>query len=340
MDNNHFYAKYYIHIMKKVLITGAAGFIGSHLTEYFSNKDFKVTVFDRYNSFSSFGWLDTLNLKKVKFVLGDIRDFDSVNNVVKGQDIVIHLAALIGIPYSYISPAAYIKTNIEGTYNILEASKNNKVKQVLITSTSETYGTAQTFKISEDHPLNAQSPYAASKISADQMALSYYRSFETPVKIIRPFNTFGPRQSLRAVIPTIITQAINHSIIEIGNINTSRDLTFVTDTCDAFYKILKSDKLFGEVVNVGSDNDISIKDIIEKVSKILDKKITIKKSFSRWRPIKSEVFRLRCDNKKILKYTNWKPKFSGKNGFDNGLSQTIEWFKNNKQFNKEKKYYV
>jgi NAD dependent epimerase/dehydratase len=326
--------------MKKVLITGAAGFIGSHLTEYFLNKDFKVTAFDRYNSFSSFGWLDTLNLKKVKLVLGDIRDFDSVNNVVKGQDIVIHLAALIGIPYSYISPAAYIKTNIEGTYNILEASKNNKVKQVLITSTSETYGTAQTYKISENHPLNAQSPYAASKISADQMALSYYRSFKTPVKIIRPFNTFGPRQSLRAVIPTIIAQAINHNIIEIGNINTSRDLTFVTDTCDAFYKILKSDKLFGEVVNVGSDNDISIKDIIKKVSKILDKKIIIKKSFSRWRPIKSEVFRLRCDNKKILKYTNWKPKFSGKNGFDNALSQTIEWFKNNKQFIKEKKYYV
>ena len=251
--------------MKKVLITGAAGFIGSHLTEFFVKKNFKVTVFDRYNSFNSFGWLDNINLRKTKFILGDIRDFDSVNKAIKNQDIVIHLAALIGIPYSYISPSAYIKTNVEGTYNVLEASRNNKIKQVIITSTSETYGSAQTYKISENHPLNAQSPYAATKIAADQLAISYYKSFNTPVKIIRPFNTYGPRQSLRAVIPTIICQAIRGNIIKIGNLHTSRDLTYVQDTCSAYFSILNSSKTFGEVINVGSDNNFNILDLIKKV---------------------------------------------------------------------------
>ena len=338
MDNNNFYAKYYNYNMKRVLITGAAGFIGSHLTEYFVKKKFKVTVFDRYNSFNSFGWLYNLGLKKTKFILGDIRDFDSVNNAVKNQDIVIHLAALIGIPYSYVSPAAYIKTNIEGTYNVLEASRINKIQQVLITSTSETYGTAQTYKISEDHPLNAQSPYAATKIAADQLALSYFKSFNTPVKIIKPFNTYGPRQSLRAVIPTIICQAITSNIIKIGNLDTSRDLTYVQDTCEGFYNILRSNKLFGEVINIGSDNNYTILDLIKKVSIILDKKFIIKKIPERIRPSKSEVYRLRCDNKKIKKFTNWQPKFDNNKKFDIGLENTIKWFSNEnniKFYNKE-----
>lgn len=274
---------------------------------------------------------------KIKFVLGDIRDFDSVNNVIKNQDIVIHLAALIGIPYSYVSPSGYLKTNVDGTYNVLEASRRNNVKQVLITSTSETYGTSQTNKISEKHPLSAQSPYAATKIAADHLALSYFRSFNTPVKIIRPFNTYGPRQSLRAVIPTIICQAIKSKFIKIGNLNTSRDLTYVEDTCSAFYNILKSRSLFGEVVNVGSDNNFTILDLINKVSKILNKKLVIKKMPNRVRPLKSEVFRLRCDNKKIYKMTDWKPLFNN-NDFDRGLEMTVNWFndKNNLKFYNKK----
>ena len=314
----------------KILITGAAGFIGSHLTEYLLKKNYSITAFDRYNSFNSFGWLDNFSNKKLKCVLGDIRDFDSVNNVVKNHDIVIHLAALIGIPYSYISPSAYIKTNIEGTYNILEACKNNKIKQVLITSTSETYGTAESFKISETHPLKAQSPYSASKISADQIAMSYFRSFNTPVKIVRPFNTYGPRQSLRAVIPTIINQAFSTNKISLGNINTTRDLTFVEDTCDAFYKIIKCNKLIGQSVNVGSDNNISVKDIVKKVSNILNKRLYIKVSKKRKRPKKSEVYRLRCNNKKIKGFTNWKPKYS----LTDGLIETIKW--NIKTYSKNK----
>lgn len=324
--------------MKKILVTGAGGFIGSHLTEFLSKKNFNVTAFDRYNPFGSFGWLDTIEKKnKIKFVLGDIRDFDSVNNVIKNQDIVIHLAALIGIPYSYVSPSGYLKTNVDGTYNVLEASRRNNVKQVLITSTSETYGTSQTNKISEKHPLSAQSPYAATKIAADHLALSYFRSFNTPVKIIRPFNTYGPRQSLRAVIPTIICQAIKSKFIKIGNLNTSRDLTYVEDTCSAFYNILKSKSLFGEVVNVGSDNNFTILDLINKVSKILNKKLVIKKMPNRVRPLKSEVFRLRCDNKKIYKMTDWKPLFNN-NDFDRGLEMTVNWFndKNNLKFYNKK----
>jgi len=260
---------------KKILITGAAGFIGSHLTDYLLKKNYLITAFDRYNSFNSFGWLDGYNNKNLKCVLGDIRDYDSVNNIVKNHDIVIHLAALIGIPYSYVSPSAYIKTNIEGTYNILEACKNHKIEQTIITSTSETYGTAETYKISEKHACKAQSPYSASKISADQLAMSYYRSFNSPIKIVRPFNTYGPRQSLRAVIPTIINQAVSGDTVNLGNINTTRDLTYVTDTCDAFYKVMKCKKLIGQTVNVGSDNNISIKNIVKKVADILNKKITL-----------------------------------------------------------------
>ena len=259
----------------KILVTGSSGFIGSHLTEYLVKKGYKVVAFDRYNSNNHYGWLEKSKYKKkIKFILGDIRDYDSVNKAMIGCDSVMHLAALIGIPYSYVSPTAYIKTNVEGTLNILESAKNLNLKQIIITSTSEVYGTAIKKKLREKDELKAQSPYAASKIAADQLSLSYYRSFGLPVKIIRPFNTYGPRQSARAVIPTIVTQAILNKKIRIGNLNATRDFLFVEDLCVAYEQILKSNKLFGEVVNVGMNSEISIKNLIIKISKILKIKLT------------------------------------------------------------------
>ena len=273
----------------------------------------------------------------MEIILGDIRDYDSVAYAMKGCKIVLHLAALIGIPYSYISPIAYLKTNLEGTYNILESSKNYNIDQILITSTSETYGTAKYIPIDEDHSLNAQSPYAASKIAADHLSLSYYRSFDLPIKIIRPFNTFGPRQSSRAIIPTIVNQALSSSKkIKIGNLSPTRDFTYVEDTSNAFLKVLKNNKLIGEVVNVGSKNEISIKKIIKLILKKLkiDKEVEISKI--RQRPKKSEVNRLVCNNKKILKYTNWKPKIT----FDKGLTKTINWLKKYNNISKSDNYHV
>ena len=239
---------------KKILITGATGFIGSHLTEFFVRKGFKVTAFDRYNSIYNLGNLKNSEFKKdVNFVFGDIRDYDSVEKVSKGKDLILHLAALVGIPYSYYSPLAYIKTNLEGTYNVLESAKNNNVSQLIVTSTSETYGSAKKIPMNESHRLIGQSPYSASKISADQLSISYWRSFNLPVKIIRPFNTFGPRQSSRAVIPSIIIQALNSKIIKLGNLNTSRDYTYVSDVCNAYYELLKVKNIYGKPVNVGSN---------------------------------------------------------------------------------------
>jgi len=308
----------------KILVTGSSGFIGSHLVEHLVEKGYKVVAFDRYNSNNSYGWLENSKYeKKIKFILGDIRDYDSVNKAMKGCQSVMHLAALIGIPYSYISPTAYLKTNVEGTLNVLESAKNLKIKQVIVTSTSEVYGTAISKKLSENDELKAQSPYAASKIAADQLALSYYRSFGLPVKIIRPFNTFGPRQSARAVIPTIITQALLNNKIKIGNLNATRDFLYVEDLCSAYEKILKSNKLLGEVVNVGVDSEISIKKLIFKISKILKIKLTPVVEKKRVRPQNSEVFRLKCDNKKIKRITNWKPKYK----IDKGLKKLIEWLK-------------
>ena len=306
------------------MVTGSSGFIGSHLTEYLVEKGYDVVAFDRYNSNNHYGWLEQSKYKKkIKFILGDIRDFDSVNKAMQGCDGVMHLAALIGIPYSYISPTAYIKTNVEGTLNVLESAKNLKLKQVIITSTSEVYGTAMKKKLSEKDELKAQSPYAASKIAADQLSLSYYRSFGLPIKIIRPFNTFGPRQSARAVIPTIITQAITNKKIKIGNLNATRDFLFVEDLCSAYEKILKSNKLFGEVVNVGVNSEISIKNLIVKISKILKIKLISVVEKQRIRPKKSEVNRLNCNNEKLKKLTNWKPKYK----VDEGLVKMIEWIK-------------
>jgi len=324
--------------MKKILITGGTGFIGSHLVEFLIKKNYAVTAFDRYNINNNWGWLENSKYKKhLNVILGDIRDFDSVNNAVKGFDTILHLAALVGIPYSYISPLAYIKTNVEGTYNILEACKNNNVNQLIITSTSEVYGSPEVVPINEKHPIIGQSPYAATKIAADQLAISYYRSFGQNIKIIRPFNTFGPRQSARAVIPTIISQILGkNNYIKLGNIFPTRDYTYVEDLCEAYLEILKTNSLSGQVINVGSNCEISILELVKKLQQKLGKKKKITQVFLRKRKINSEVRRLICDNKKIIKKTNWKPKFS----LDKGLDITIDWIKSNQEYFKYTQYNI
>ena len=311
--------------MSKILITGATGFIGSHLTEYLVEKGFNVVAFDRYNSNNHWGWLEHSKYKNdLNVILGDVRDYDSVSKAMAGCNTVFHLAALIGIPYSYTSPLAYIRTNIEGTYNVLEGAKNLSIEQVLVTSTSETYGTAQYVPIDEKHPLVGQSPYSASKISADQLAISYCKSFELPVKIVRPFNTYGPRQSARAIIPTIISQILNGKTeIELGSLSPTRDLTFVTDTCTGFEEIYKSDSLFGEVTNIGINAEISIGDLAELIANKMDIELSIKSTDERIRPENSEVERLFCDNSKLLKHTNWEPNYT----LEQGIAEVIEWMK-------------
>ncbi len=317
----------------KIFITGAAGFVGSHLTEKLIKKKYKVVAFDRYNSNNDFGWLNKIRSKNKKnFILGDIRDFDSVYNAMKGCKVVFHLAALIGIPYSYISPVAYLKTNVEGTYNVLEAARRLKIKNVIITSTSEVYGSAKYLPINENHPVNSQSPYAASKAAADQLAMSFYKSFNLPVKIIRPFNIYGPRQSQRAIIPTIISQTLNKSkIITLGNVKPTRDFNYVLDVVDAFIKIMNSKKAIGQVLNVGSNKKISISYLCNEILKITNIKKNIKISAERKRPKLSEVENLQSDNKKIKKILSWSPKTNLKQG----LKYTITWFKNNKSVNSE-----
>ena len=326
--------------MEKLLITGATGFIGSHLTEICVEKGFNVVAFDRYNSNNNWGWLEKSKYNNdINVILGDIRDFDSVSKAMDGCDIVFHLAALIGIPYSYVSPLAYIRTNVEGTYNVLEAAKNLDLEQVLITSTSETYGSAQYTPIDEKHPLVGQSPYAASKIAADHLAISYFRSFDLPVKIVRPFNTYGPRQSARAVIPTIITQLLNgKNSIELGNLSPTRDLTHVADTCHGFLEAYKADALFGEVTNIGINSEISIRDLTNMIARLMDTDITIKSSNERIRPENSEVERLVCDNSKLLMHTSWKQKYT----LEQGIAQVIEWMKNPKNLScyKAEKYNI
>jgi|TARA_B110001452_G_C15214210_1_gene421136 NAD dependent epimerase/dehydratase len=316
-------------IKKKILITGATGFIGSHLTEMLVEKGYNIIAFDRYNPNNDYGWLKESKYKNhFEIILGDIRDYDSVFKAMKNCSSVMHLAALIGIPYSYVSPLAYVKTNIEGTYNVLEASKNLRLENILITSTSEIYGTPKKLPIKETAPVNCQSPYAASKAAADQLALSYSKSFQLPIKLIRPFNTYGPRQSNRAVIPTIISQCLknkNKKII-LGNLNPTRDLNYVTDVCEAFEKVYKSKKLIGEIVNVGSNNSISVKDLVKKIMKIMKVKYKIGSSSKKVRPKNSEVDNLKCDNFKIKKYTSWKNTIR----LEEGLQKTIKWFKKNK----------
>ena len=312
---------------KKILITGAAGFIGSHLTERCVELGYDVKVLVRYNSKNNWGWLESSAVKNdIEVISGDIRDFDSVNDALKGCDEVFHLAALIGIPYSYVSPLAYIRTNIEGTYNILESARKNDVSNIMITSTSETYGTAQYVPIDEKHPMVGQSPYSASKIGADQLAISYYRSFNSPAKIVRPFNTYGPRQSARAIIPTVITQILSgKKKIKLGNVDPTRDLTFVKDTAEGFIEISKSKKLNGEITNIGMKEEISVKDLVKLISKILKTEIVIESDKQRVRPGKSEVERLFCENSKIVSETKWKPKYD----LEKGLKETILWMEKN-----------
>ena len=324
--------------MEKILITGATGFIGSHLTELCVELGFRVVAFDRYNPNNSWGWLENSKYKKdFEVILGDIRDYDSVFSAMQSCSVVFHLAALIGIPYSYVSPLAYIRTNVEGTYNILEAAKQLQIEQILITSTSETYGTAQYAPIDEQHPLVGQSPYSASKIAADHLALSYYLSFKSPIKIVRPFNTYGPRQSARAVIPTIISHILDKKTeIQIGNLSPTRDFTFVRDTCMGFIEIHKSDSLFGEATNIGMNKEISIGDLIDKIGLLMDADINAISDKKRIRPVNSEVERLKCDNTKLLKNTVWEPQFT----IESGLTDTIDWMKSNKHHYKSDIYNI
>lgn len=313
--------------MDKVLVTGSGGFIGSHLVEMLVKSGYNVKAFVRYNSKNNWGWLENSPVKNdIEVVTGDIRDYDSVHFALENCHTVFHLAALIGIPYSYVSPKAYIETNITGTYNILQASKVHNLQNVLVTSTSETYGTAQFVPITELHPMVGQSPYSASKIAADQLAISYYRSFNLPVKIVRPFNTFGPRQSARAIIPTVISQILSgKTTLKLGSLTPTRDLTFVKDTCKGFVEIFKSEKLFGEVTNIGMGKEISIGDLITTISGLLGIEVAIETEQQRVRPENSEVERLLCANAKLLANSNWQSGYTLKQG----LSETIEWLKNN-----------
>jgi NAD dependent epimerase/dehydratase len=315
-----------------ILVTGAEGFIGSHLVEALVAQGRKIRAMAQYNSFGRYGWLDTLlpaTRDKIELVMGDVRDPFSVREAMRGVDAVMHLAALIAIPYSYSAPASYVDVNVTGTLNVVQAARDLGIKKVVHTSTSEVYGTAQKVPISEEHPLVGQSPYSASKIGADQMAYSYYCAFGTPVAIARPFNTYGPRQSLRAVIPTIILQAMSDAPeVSLGAIHPTRDFNFVADTVSGMIAILDSDKSLGEVINIGSGFEISVADTVLLIGEITGKKINIKTDQSRLRPETSEVERLCCDNAKAKKLLGWQPKLTGKEGLKAGLKQSIEWFAN------------
>jgi len=307
----------------KILVTGAAGFIGSHLVQKCLDEGAEVKAFVRYNSKNSWGWLEGMGKQpNLEVVAGDIRDFDSVSRAMDGCGAVLHLAALIGIPYSYDSPLAYIQTNVVGTYNVLESARRQGVGQIVVTSTSETYGTAQTVPISEEHPLVGQSPYSASKIAADQLAISYHRSFDMPVKIARPFNTYGPRQSARAIIPTVISQLLAGSrTLQLGNLDPTRDLTYVQDTVNGFWTLLHHEGFWGEAVNIGNGKDISIGDLVTKIGGMFEGDVVVKTDDDRVRPDKSEVMRLLCDNSKITSATDWRPTTT----LDEGLALTKDW---------------
>lgn len=318
--------------MNKILVTGADGFIGSHLTEALVKEGYKVRAFVLYNSFSSWGWLDEAAPEvknNIEVFAGDVRDPHGVKKAMEGCDAVLHLAALIAIPYSYHSPDTYVDTNVKGTLNILQAAKELGIQKVIHTSTSEVYGTARFVPMTEDHPLQGQSPYSASKIGADQMAMSFYSSFNTPVCIVRPFNTYGPRQSARAVIPTVITQILNgEKCIKLGAIHPTRDFNFVSDTVSGFIAALRSDSGIGEVINVGSSYEISIGDTVKLISDLIGSDVEVILDEQRVRPEKSEVERLFSDNKKAKDLINWTPEYGGVDGLRRGLGKTIEWFSN------------
>ena len=324
----------------KILVTGSEGFIGSHLTERLVELGHKVKCVVLYNSFNDYGWLDHLDKKildEIEICFGDIRDFSFAKKNMKNCEAVIHLAALIGIPYSYASPKSYIDTNVGGTLNILEAAKELSVEKLIHTSTSEVYGSAKFIPITEDHPLNGQSPYSASKIAADHLANSYYLSYGVPIVTLRPFNTYGPRQSLRAIIPTIITQVLNNSKkIKLGSLEPTRDFLYISDTVSAFVLALKSKKCIGETINIGSGSEISIKELVDLISKTINKKIVVSSEQSRKRPNKSEVNRLCCSNKKAAKLLKWKPSYKGNSGMKYGIKKTINWFSKSENLRKYK----
>ena len=315
--------------MKKVLVTGADGFIGSHLTELLLEKGFDVRAFVYYNSFGSWGWIDTFaedKKKELDVFTGDIRDPNGVREALKGIDTVFHLAALIAIPFSYYSPDSYVDTNIKGTLNVLQAARDMGTKRVLITSTSEVYGTAQYVPIDEKHPYQGQSPYSATKIGADRLAESFYRSFELPVSIVRPFNTYGPRQSARAVIPTIISQLLaGKEEIKLGSLTPTRDFNFVRDTANGFYEIAKSENTIGEEINIATKQEISIGELAKEIISQINPKAKIVCDEMRLRSEKSEVNRRLGDNAKIQRLTDWKPKYT----IEEGISETISWIRDN-----------
>ena len=317
---------------KKVLVTGSGGFIGSHLVEALVEQGCRVRAFVHYNSFSRWGWLDYVDEKtknSVEIFAGDVRDSNGVKEAMKNMDVVFHLAALIGIPYSYYSPDTYVETNVKGTLNILQAARDLDVEKIIHTSTSEVYGTAQFVPITENHPISPQSPYAATKAGADFLALTFYRSFNLPVAVIRPFNTYGPRQSARAVIPTIITQIQSGKRkIEIGSTHPSRDFTYVKDTAEGFIKIAESDSTIGQVINVGNNNEIKIGDLIALIAKLLNAEIEAITDEKRLRPNESEVERLWADTNKIKERTTWKPEYT----LEKGLIETIEWLSKSENF--------
>ena len=315
--------------MKKVLVTGADGFIGSHLVETLLEQGYDVKAFVLYNSFNTWGWLDSFpkeKLDKIEIFTGDVRDPNAVRQAAKDVDAIFHLAALIAIPYSYYAPDAYVDTNIKGTLNVLQAARDLNIDRVLVTSTSEVYGTAQYVPIDEKHPFQGQSPYSATKIGADRIAESFYRSFELPVTIVRPFNTFGPRQSARAVIPTIITQLLSgKKEIKLGSLTPTRDFNYVKDTAMGFVEIFKSKKTIGEEINIATQKEISIGQLAEELIKQINPEAKIICDEQRLRPEKSEVNRLLGSNAKIKELTAWSPKFS----FEQGLAETIDFLKNN-----------
>ena len=311
--------------MKKVLVTGADGFIGSHLTERLLEAGYDVKAFAYYNSFNTWGWLDTLpeeKLKEIEVFTGDIRDPNGVRHAMTGVDGVFHLAALIAIPFSYHSPDSYVDTNIKGTLNVLQAARDLELERVLVTSTSEVYGTARYVPIDEKHPYQGQSPYSATKIGADRLAESFYRSFELPVSIVRPFNTFGPRQSARAVIPTIISQLLaGKEQIRLGSLTPTRDFNYVKDTANGFLAIARSDKTIGEEINIATQQEISIGDLAKEIISQINPKAQIFCDEERLRPEKSEVNRLLGSNEKIKRLTDWEPQYT----FAEGIKETIRW---------------
>lgn len=324
---------------KKIFVTGAEGFIGSHLVEELAEKNYEIKALYQYNSQNNTGNLEFLpeDIKnKIDIIGGDIRDPFLIRKVIEGSDVVFHLASLIAIPYSYIAPLSYIKTNTEGTLNVMQACLDFNIKKIIHTSTSETYGTAIYSPIDEKHPLQAQSPYSASKIGADKIVESYHKSFNLPVSTIRPFNCFGPRQSARAVIPTIIMQALTNNIIKLGSLEPVRDFTFVKDTVSAFINIAESDNSIGQVINIGTGKGINIGDLSKKICELMNKNLPIKSEDNRIRPQNSEVLKLICNNEKAKKLLNWEPKYSLKEG----LNQTIEFIKKNIEIFKIKEYNI